>query len=193
MPRRHIPIRRLEHIQALLKLLNDALWEEDLKPAGGQLDCQWQAPHKLTDPQDEREGFRGQDRASLRPSRSLHEQLHRRVVPCSLQGGPSGLGNRETFNAEHPLRLQVQPLSRGDEEIEVRAVPHEINEQRSAFQEVLEVIQHQQRTLLREETNHLDPSVNLTCQHQAQRTSQGIRNRPCGGIGPPAERKTHRR
>ena len=139
MPLRDVAHRRGEEIDVLLDLVRDLRAREHRHPRGGELDAQGQA---LDQPADaarlgalvvvEREA-----RLDLR--RALDEEAQRAGAPVPV------LREAEAVHVEHPFALHVETLTRRRQQLDLRCALDDLPEQVGAVDEVLEVVEHEQR------------------------------------------------
>ena len=139
MPLRDVAHRRGEEIDVLLDLVRDLRAREHRHPRGGELDAQGQA---LDQPADatrlgalvvvEREA-----RLDLR--RALDEEPKRAGAPVPV------LREAEAVHVEHPFALHVETLTRRRQQLDLRCALDDLPEQVRAVDEVLEVVEHEQR------------------------------------------------
>ena len=79
----------------------------------------------------------------------LDEQAHCRGAPVPV------LRETEALDVEHPLALDVEPLPRGRQELDVRGALDHLAQKPGALDEMLEVVEHEQRRALAEVVEQL--------------------------------------
>ena len=82
-------------------------------------------------------------------SRPLDEQAHCRGAPVAV------LREAETLDVEHPLALDVEPLPRRRQELDVRGALDHLAQKPGAVDQMLEVVEHEQRRALAEVVEQL--------------------------------------
>ena len=139
MPLRDVAHRRGEEVDVPLDLVRDLRAREHRHPRGGELDAQGQA---LDQPADaarlgalvvvEREA-----RLDLR--RALDEEAERAGAPVPV------LREAEAVHVEHPFALHVETLTRRRQQLDLRCALDDLPQQVRAVDEMLEVVEHEQR------------------------------------------------
>ena len=149
VPFRHVAHRRGEEVDVALDLVRDLGAGEDGHPRGRELDAE---RHAVDEPADA-EHLRipgvveGEARYDLRGP--LHEQAHRRGAPAPV------LRETQALDVEHPLALHVQPLPRRCQELDVWGALNHLAQKPGPLDEMLEVVEHQQRRALAEVVQQL--------------------------------------
>ena len=149
MPFRHVAHRRGEEVDVALDLVRDLGAGEHGHPRGRELDAE---RHAVDEPADA-ERLRvpgvveGEARHDLRGP--LDEQAHRRGAAVPV------LRETEALDVEHPLALDVEPLPRRRQELDVRGALDHLAQKPGALDEMLEVVEHEQRRALAEVVQQL--------------------------------------
>ena len=149
MPLRHVAHRRGEEVNVALDLVRDLGAGEHGHPGSGELDAE---RHAVDEPADA-ERLRvprlveGEARYDLRGP--LDKQAHCRSTPIPVPR------ETETLDVEHPFALDVQPLPRGRQELDVRGTLDHLAQKPGALDEMLEVVEHEQRRALAEVVEQL--------------------------------------
>ena len=144
VPFRHVAHRRGEEVDVALDLVRDLGAGENGYPRRRELDAERHAVDEPADAERLR-GHRlieGEARYDLRGP--LDEQAHRRGAVVSV------LRETEALDVEHPLALDVEPLPGGRQELDVRGALDHLAQKRRALDEVLEVVEHEERGSLAE-------------------------------------------
>jgi len=144
VPLRDVAHRRGEEVDVPLDLVRDLRAREHRHPRCGELDAQGHALHQPADTKrlvalvvDEREA-----RLDLRGA--LDEEALGAGAPVPVLCEP------EAVHVEHPLALHVEALTRRRQQRDLRRSLDDRPEQTRAVDQVLEVVEHQQRGPLRE-------------------------------------------
>ena len=149
VPFRHVAHRRGEEVDAALDLVRDLGAGEDGHPRGRELDAE---RHAVDEPADaERLRVPGVVEGEARHDLPgpLDEQAHCRGAAVPV------LRETEALDVEHPLALDVQPLPRGRQELDVRGALDHLAQKPGALDEMLEVVEHEQRGALAEVVEQL--------------------------------------
>ena len=125
---------------------------QDPCPRGCQFQGQWQPLDLATDVDDRRSlGCRHQ--VGSHASRGAHEQA-RRIEGFELLA-VFVLRVRKSLERQQPFGGQVEPHAGGDDSLDMRARREQTFEHRRGFDDLLEVVEHQESTARAQRVDHL--------------------------------------
>ena len=151
MPLGDVLHRRLQKTEVLLDLVGDLAAREGRSPGGRELDAQRHPVHKPTDPLDVWTLLVGEPVSTLDLPRAIDEQKNCRAVASIPIPAPV----REPIQVEHPLALHLKALPRGRQQLHVRSLLDDLGEQIPRVEQVLEVVEHEQRCPFAQEVDQL--------------------------------------
>ena len=147
MPLRDVAHRRGEEVDVALDLVRDLGAGEHGHPGSGELDAERHAVDEPADAERLRCVVDGEARHDL--SGPFDEQAHCGGAPVVV------VRKAETLDVEHPLTLDVEPLSRRRQKLDVRCALDHLAQKPGAFDQMLEVVEHEQRRALAEVVEQL--------------------------------------
>ena len=148
VPLRDVAHRRGEEVDVALDLVRDLGAGEHGHPRGGELDAERHAVDEPADAERLRPCvIEGEARYDL--SGPLDEQAHCRGARVAV------VRKAETLDVEHPLTLDVEPLPRRRQELDVRCALDHLAQKPGALDQMLEVVEHEQRGALAEVVEQL--------------------------------------
>ena len=182
LPGRHVAAGGGQEVQALFDLPGNLGAGELACPGRGQLDAQRQPLHRAADAGNRGQLSRLRLEIRLYTARPAQEKLDR-SEGFGIDGG--GRRRRQAVQGKHPLGLQIQPLARGDQQLDERRLRQQLTQPTGLVEQVFQIVQHQQQLPIAHEVQHLPGQRRGAGRAHGQGGSQDRRQRVglCGDCG----------